>query len=100
MIPRLSSNDLQFWETMYSSGVPVASSRGGLGIAYLERIGSAVTFEKNQILFRYDEIAELVVEDSKADDEIVYAKSVLDRRIREIVGEDNFSPFDERYGRR
>mgnify|MGYP001102686163 FL=1 len=32
MIPRLSSNDLQFWETMYSSGVPVASSRGGLGI--------------------------------------------------------------------
>ena len=56
MIPRLSSNDLQFWETMYSSGVPVASSRGGLGIAYLERIGSAVTFEKNQILFRYDEI--------------------------------------------
>ena len=41
-----------------------------------------------------------VVEDSKADDEIVYAKSVLDRRIREIVGEDNFSPFDERYGRR
>ena len=34
MIPRLSSNDLQFWETMYSSGVPVASSRGGLGIAY------------------------------------------------------------------
>ena len=37
---------------------------------------------------------------AKADDEIVYAKSVLDRRIREIVGEDNFSPFDERYGRR
>lgn len=46
MIPRLSSNDLQFWETMYSSGVPVASSRSGLGIAYWERIGSAVTFEK------------------------------------------------------
>lgn len=41
-----------------------------------------------------------LVEDSKADDEIVYAKAVLDRRIREIVGEDNFSPFDERYGRR
>lgn len=47
-----------------------------------------------------NEIAELVVEDSKADDEIVYAKAVLDRRIREIVGDDNFSPFDERYGRR
>ena len=28
------------------------------------------------------------------------SKTVLDRRIREIVGEDNFSPFDERYGRR
>ena len=29
----------------------------------------------------------------------VYAKAVLDRRIREIVGEDNFSPFNERDGR-
>ena len=47
-----------------------------------------------------NEIAELVVEDSKADNEIVYAKAVLDRRIREIVGDDNFTPFDERYGRR
>lgn len=47
-----------------------------------------------------NEIAELVVEDSKADDSIEYAKVTLDRRIKEIVGEDNFSPFDERYGRR
>ena len=45
-----------------------------------------------------NEIAELVVEDSKADDSIEYAKVTLDRRIKEIVGEDNFSPFDERYG--
>ena len=29
-----------------------------------------------------------------------FTKAVLDRRIREIVGEDNFSPFNERYGRR
>lgn len=37
MIPRLSSNDLQFWETMYSSGVPVASTAA----AWALRIGSA-----------------------------------------------------------
>ena len=45
-----------------------------------------------------NEIAELVVEDSKSDKDIEYAKAVLDRRMREIVGEENFSPFDERYG--
>lgn len=47
-----------------------------------------------------NEIAELVVEDSKFDREIVYAKHTLDTRIASIVGEKNFVPFDERYGRK
>ena len=95
MIPRLSSNDLQFWETMYSSGVPVASSRGGLGIAYWERIGNAVTFEKNQILFRYDEIPDrfyvvksgLVVayEEQANGNELIYY--ILDKNT--MIGEAN-----------
>ena len=46
-----------------------------------------------------NEIAELVVEDSKSDREIVYAKHTLDTRIASIVGEKNFVPFDARYGR-
>lgn len=45
-----------------------------------------------------NEIAELVVEDSKSDREIVYAKHTLDTRIASIVGEKNFVPFDARYG--
>lgn len=61
--------------------------------------GRAKAFGEAFVKYAND-IAELVVEDSKADNEIVYAKTVLDRRIREIVGEDNFSPFDKRYGRR
>lgn len=65
----------------------------GLGSGRARAFGEAFVKYAN-------EIAELVVEDSKADNEIVYAKAALDRRIREIVGEDNFSPFDERYGRR
>lgn len=64
-------------------------------------LGSGRARAFGEAFVRYaNEIADLVVEDSKADDEIVYAKAVLDRRIREIVGEDNFSSFDERYGRR
>lgn len=47
-----------------------------------------------------NEISELVVEDSKSDREIVYAKHTLDTRIASIVGEQNFVPFDERYGRK
>ena len=35
-----------------------------------------------------------------AANEVLGLGSGRDRRIREIVGEDNFSPFDERYGRR
>ena len=65
----------------------------GLGSGRARAFGEAVVRYSN-------EIGDLVAENSKADDKNVYAKSVLDRRIREIVGEDNFTPFDERYGRR
>lgn len=46
-----------------------------------------------------NEIAKLTVDDSEADPEIWYTKEVLDRRLRQIVGEDNFVPWDERYTR-
>lgn len=43
-------------------------------------------------------ISNLAIEDSTADPELIYTKSDLDRRIRQIVGDDNFAPWDERYG--
>lgn len=64
----------------------------GLGSGRARAFGEAFVKYAN-------EIAKLVVEDSEADRSIEYAKTVLDRRIKEIVGEENFSPFDERYGR-
>lgn len=64
-------------------------------------LGSGRARAFGEAFVRYaNEIAEIVVEDSKADKAIEYAKAVLDRRIREIVGEENFVSFDERYGRR
>lgn len=42
-----------------------------------------------------NEIAQMVVDD---EDELVYSKTKLDKRIKEIVGEENFVPYDERYG--
>lgn len=63
----------------------------GLGAGRAKAFGEAFVKYAN-------EIAELVVEDSKADKDIEYAKAVLDRRIREIVGDENFVQFDERYG--
>lgn len=61
--------------------------------------GRAKAFGERFVMY-VNEIAELFVEDSVGDKSLEYSKTVLDRRIREIVGEDNFSPFDERYGRR
>ena len=43
-------------------------------------------------------MSKLVIEDSEADPELIYTKFDLDRRIRQIVGDDNFAPWDERYG--
>lgn len=46
-----------------------------------------------------NEIALMFVEDGKDDATLEYSKVTLDRRIKEIVGEENFQPWDERYGR-
>ena len=40
------------------------------------------------------EMAKLIREDTK---DIEYTKAVIDRRLVEIVGEEHFTPYDERY---
>ena len=46
-----------------------------------------------------NEIAQMFVEDGIADATLEYSKVTLDRRIKEIVGEESFQPWDVRYGR-
>ena len=43
-------------------------------------------------------ISNLLIEDSKCDQDLVYSKADIDRRLLQIVGAENFAPWDERYG--
>ena len=45
-----------------------------------------------------NEIAKLIFEDQKDDITFVYAKTKIDDRLKRIVGEKNFVPYEERYG--
>ena len=45
-----------------------------------------------------NDIAKLTIEDSESDPNIVYTKADVDRRLLQIVGKDNFIPWDERMG--
>lgn len=45
-----------------------------------------------------NEISNLFIEDSNSDPELVYSKTDIDRRIKQIVGAENFAPWEERYG--
>lgn len=45
-----------------------------------------------------NEMAKLLATDGHDDPDLVYSRDVVDRRIKAIVGEDNFKPWDERYG--
>lgn len=47
-----------------------------------------------------NEMAGLIVDDSQDDRAIEYSKHVIDRKLSSIVGEENFKPFDVRYGRK
>ena len=45
----------------------------------------------------YAELAVLLTEDGEVDEELWYTKEKVDRELREILGEENFKPWDERY---
>lgn len=40
----------------------------------------------------------MVVDDQKDDKEFVYSKAKIDEQIKLIVGNENFQPWEERYG--
>lgn len=61
--------------------------------------GRAQAFGEAYIRY-VNEMAELIVDDSQDDRAIEYSKHVIDRKLSGIVGEENFKPFDVRYGRR
>lgn len=43
-------------------------------------------------------ISKLFIEDSEEDPECVFSKADIDRRLMQIVGEENFCDWDTRYG--
>lgn len=45
-----------------------------------------------------NKISSMTVEDDKDDPEMEWTKATVDRRLMQIVGEENFVPWDERYG--
>lgn len=45
-----------------------------------------------------NQIARMIVDDSKDDREFIYTKAKVDEQIKAIVGEENFAPWEERYG--
>ena len=62
------------------------------------QLGSGRAEEFCKAYIRYmNEMAVMVCEDQKGDREFVYAKTKIDGRIRSIVGEDNFVPWEGRY---
>ena len=43
-------------------------------------------------------MARATMEDAKDDNEVWYSVAKLDERLKAIVGEENFAPWEERYG--
>lgn len=58
---------------------------------------SAEKFHTAHIKYVND-MSGLFIEDSKSDPDCVFSKTDIDRRLLQIVGKENFTPWDERYG--
>jgi len=46
----------------------------------------------------YNTICKMITEDSKDDPDIVYSTAKIDQRLRQIVGDGVFKPWEVRYG--
>lgn len=58
--------------------------------------GRAKIFEQ-KYTENYAKICAMLIED-EADPDLEYSRTKIDERLREIVGAENFVPWDERYG--
>jgi hypothetical protein len=45
-----------------------------------------------------NQMAQMMLDDYEDDKTMIFTKTDIDRRLKQIVGEDNFVPWDERYG--
>ena len=45
-----------------------------------------------------NQMASALLEDWESDHDVVHTKADIDRRLKQIVGETNFAPWEERYG--
>ena len=53
---------------------------------------------RNTYITTINEMAKLLAVDGDDDPDLEYSRDVIDRRIKAIVGEEKFMPWDKRYG--
>lgn len=75
------------------AAVIAAAEVFGMGPKRCERFAAALGRCVN-------EMSALINADSREDPAFVYTKERIDRRLRAICGEENFQPWEERYGQR
>ena len=61
-----------------------------------QRKGEKLVEFHNKFCEYAEGIAALVIEDARADEEIVYTKAKVDSRLHDLLG-DKFQPWEERY---
>ena len=78
-------------QTGLDAGMIAANEVLGMGAGRAEKFRSAYIETVNKIM-------NMIVVDDKDDPNFEWTKAKVDERIRKIVGEENFVPWDERYG--
>lgn len=62
-----------------------------------QRRGEKIAAFYNAFVKYANQIAEMTMKDAKDDKHIDYTKGTLDKRLLEILGEEYFRPWEERY---
>ena len=77
-------------QTGLDAGMIAANEVLGMGAGRAEKFRTAYIETVNEIM-------NMIVVEDKDDPNFEWTKETVDRRIRQIVGEANFVPWDERY---
>lgn len=84
-----------FIRTQMMKDVAMIAANDVLGLGPGRAVAFSEAYDKTA-----NEIAELFITDGEDDEKLWYAKQKLDERLKAIVGEENFVPYDDRYGKK
>ena len=97
MLANLEASINAVWMSRLNTTIKMGLDAAIMAANEVLGLGAGRTPEFKQAYIRaMNTMSDMIMEDSKSDKELVYSKHTIDERLKQIVGKENFQPWNER----